>query len=1523
MRKNATKLAAAVLSLAMVMTSVSVPASAAKTKKAKLNKTKATLYTNGSKSQKSTTLKLTVGGKKVKATFKSSNTKLLTVGKTTGKVTAKKNGTATVTATYKKKAYKCKITVKTYATSVSVKAKTLTLKEGKTATIKTTVKPSTASNKKVSFTSSNKSVATVSSKGKVTAKKAGTAKITVKALGAKKGVKAATVTVKVEKATPAPTETPLVTESPVPTETPSVATEGTISVTTNVSGASVKITNITSGSSVVINDTFKDKTYTTAKLAPGEYEVEVTKEGYDPYKTTVKVDGDVTVEANLKESIVTGATATVSNALVDYKDTVLVNDNAIVTVNVKDSEGNAVAGKTVVFSIEQIQSVTDSSPEKLEIKGEVVKTTDANGDARFIVGLKNATKDSTDTSKVASAKYTAKVLNVTDGTESSATGGVGFAALKLSTVENVTSSSTLVKGKNAEGKTDSVAKTYSLNENDTANVDYIATQQVSTEGKDEHKVTFKAVPQIVLPTMPTDDKKAKEFVQHIDYKSGEYFTYDEKTYPIILGEKADNLLYATLMFNDIKVSKYTSLVIESFTDEDCKYPIDGSKQTIVGEHSQKDFGYQIPVGSGVKAITVTVKSEGQVQTNMNSGYDIDKIVGVYKNSTTSAGYPKDIPSAKINWETAKPTMSNFEKLSDETRNKLGITTSETDHTFDYQVPVFPHTGDAVIREHDVNGKVVKYYLAPTVKSTSGNDKNTNVLAVDKASSSYTGIKAYEATEQEATSYEVGTFETNGTSLSVNSSKVGSTNLKGTISLPSLGEDAVDDSNKYVYTSVQWNPLPKDATKVNSEDFIALAGQNISVYAQLIDKNGNPVTKSDETVTYTYGDNNSSIANDAKNVEGAAIVKNEKTDKNGRATLILNGPQKMDICKLKATAPSGYDVVLCIGNETVSSADLHWIDANLQFVDRYDDKPATTTTTDNDTKDVKEDVEPSVANPWQYAVKTVGSTITTDCGLSGYTCTIDGLKINTTFDEDNRGEYKIVDNGKVNATSSREYKDRISNEINSSSVGKDVTFTFTKNGAETKKYTCVGEGTANLNAKLNLNIAWKASGASIAISSPSGTTISKATDNAVGTVDLYVKVTDETGKNPLPNKTVKFTPGTSTDQLQGYKADGTSNGSQGAAGAEVESVTDSNGIAKVKLTTAAQKQASSVITASYDKQVATSTINWVTNSNEFGLVNATLTDKKHIKLTFNNDVYANSVKVDMFELTNSAGKLFQVTDAAVSGRYVTLTLKNDLTVADDYKVTIDGAKDDGIPYSLCDSKGVKLTKKEVSFYSDMEAKFETTVADTANTGEATITICDIKTGGVNGEANDTTNALAKFKSAFVITVDGVIQKMDSTAGENQVGVAATGSGSKMGDYTYTITLKQTDKDQKVAIYYCGGVKTMTVGKFSQAYNDKKDVDKVYNDLIGKSGKKITDLFTSKPASIAKSALTGLATDGTTISLSVDTTNSVLTDGESISIDNSKSATDKITLTIKKGEQSKNITVSIEATGSDYNVSVSNI
>ena len=99
-----------------------------------------------------------------------------------GKVTAKRAGTATITAKTEDgdKTATCKITVKSKTvsvTGVSLDRTTAELIEGESLTLTATVTPSNATNKKIIWRSSNASIATVSN-GTVTAVKAGTATIT-------------------------------------------------------------------------------------------------------------------------------------------------------------------------------------------------------------------------------------------------------------------------------------------------------------------------------------------------------------------------------------------------------------------------------------------------------------------------------------------------------------------------------------------------------------------------------------------------------------------------------------------------------------------------------------------------------------------------------------------------------------------------------------------------------------------------------------------------------------------------------------------------------------------------------------------------------------------------------------------------------------------------------------------------------------------------------------------------------------------------------------------------------------------------------------------------------------------------------------------------------------------------------------------------------------------------------------------------------------------------------------------------
>ena len=143
------------------------------TKSLTISKKKLTLQT-----KKSTTLTLERNpiSATEKITWTSSNTKVATVN-SKGKVTAKKAGTATITArTSNGKKVTCKVTVK--APKVTLKKTSANVKVGNTTAIQ--IKSTYPANDEVkSYKSSNKKVATVNKNGKVTGVKKGKATITV------------------------------------------------------------------------------------------------------------------------------------------------------------------------------------------------------------------------------------------------------------------------------------------------------------------------------------------------------------------------------------------------------------------------------------------------------------------------------------------------------------------------------------------------------------------------------------------------------------------------------------------------------------------------------------------------------------------------------------------------------------------------------------------------------------------------------------------------------------------------------------------------------------------------------------------------------------------------------------------------------------------------------------------------------------------------------------------------------------------------------------------------------------------------------------------------------------------------------------------------------------------------------------------------------------------------------------------------------------------------------------------------
>ena len=157
----------------------------------KLNLTSITLQ----QKQSTKAVKVTMAkGDSVKS-WTSSNKKIATVDKK-GTIKAVKKGTAKITVTLKS-GKKATVTVKVQTSKVATSKITglkskVTVKKGKTLTLKPVLSPITSKDK-ITYKTSNKSVATVSSKGVITGKKKGTAKITVKA-----GKKSYVVTVTVK-----------------------------------------------------------------------------------------------------------------------------------------------------------------------------------------------------------------------------------------------------------------------------------------------------------------------------------------------------------------------------------------------------------------------------------------------------------------------------------------------------------------------------------------------------------------------------------------------------------------------------------------------------------------------------------------------------------------------------------------------------------------------------------------------------------------------------------------------------------------------------------------------------------------------------------------------------------------------------------------------------------------------------------------------------------------------------------------------------------------------------------------------------------------------------------------------------------------------------------------------------------------------------------------------------------------------------------------------------------------------------
>lgn len=1266
-----------------IKASVSVKGSVKKTVKATSSNPKAVTVKTG-KANKKGVSKITLTAQPV--TEKTTVTvKITTVGKNSKKKKISKSVKITVEPSANAPAVILPESVTATAQSSSIKVGDMTL-------ISAVVAPSNAANKSVTFTSNNPAVATVTNTGAVVGISPGTAVITVQTSNGK----TAAVTIQV-------------TEIPV----------SKVSLPAN---AEVTITGTTPLTAQVLPENATTKTLTWSSsdnniaTVDNSGVVKGVSEGTVTIRATAQngIYGECTI--SVKKSVVEadGITLEVTNPYTDkdgivYPNTALVGNDMGVRARVIKN-GQPVGNTSITLSMERLYGNCGDS----FIVRTPTEKTDDNGYVNFIIGLK--TDVNLDALSERFQSYLIKAQESASNISKELT--IKFASVRVNGIQVLNGTSSkypdIKPSTSANINDPGIYNTWYIDERKKE--EYVTSQQSSSDEGDDNRVYFSASPELLMPVTRETARAEKWEYQVENGASGPCSIYNDETNEtttVQIESIPAGLKYLTLRFDKVDISKYTTMNIDIYRSRNGRNTFHQEVTNTKNGSEIIQIEQQLDEPS---YLVISLISQGQVDSS-SQGYILKKIEGMWASTNDERSEPEKIQGS-VKWTNVSDDLGYEncpwsytearEYFSDDSDAYLN-----PNYTYSYKLPGYPHTGNALITVEDTQGGKTTF-LYPTVN----NGLNKNILA--PADENLHAIMLV----NDAVSNKVGDLTTDGDIAIVDSKEVGITSLKASISIDGLKQGALTmDNGGELYTSVHWVNVPNTAEKSTTKDYFAIEGQEVTVTAQLYDKNGKGVAVPNKQITFSYqeDDETRKINLDGTTAGSRASLVNVSnkgaTDGNGVVTItfrdITNNEYFSCIEELTASSSdNSYNVRLTFdGTETVKAGNIYWTDIGLTFVDSAvnDDNPVRTTQFNNEVKEIQKPASYTVSdtNKWTVGYQVVARSLKFQYSylMFDYNDNIIGEYVNVPtegtndfvrvsgipikYELDNKNVELTEKGNSAELLSTKTGTTKLTGTLNiDEATSANVTFTYIND--EGDEVTCknIGKGkpSSTINTALVLSTKWNSRGTEVNIIAPS--LIHKNVSRYV-----YVNVVDIYG-NPIANADVK------------YVITGVNAREETSAG-----YTDDNGIAKIFLPIPDDISATSsnVRVTVKDSITENIIITYTDNADSDFTIAPNTTDKpamevdpqtKTIEVYFSNNIDTDSIHAGQFKLEAADGTVYTVRSASGGSTSKSLILTLDEEIAQksiEHTLTIQKYTDDkGMEHILTDRYGQIITEEKFSF-----------------------------------------------------------------------------------------------------------------------------------------------------------------------------------------------------------------------------------